>query len=225
MSPKIKILIVDDEPDVLEILRYNLEKENYLVFSANNGQQAIEMAKKIHPALIILDVMMPGKDGIETCRELREIDDLQDVIITFLTARNEDYSQIAGLDAGSDDYIAKPIKPRLLISRIHALLRRFKKIESDNMVIEYQGIILNRTTYSIEYKNQHINLPKKEFELLSLLMANPKKVFTREQILDIVWGTETIVGDRTIDVHIRKLRERFPELNIQTIKGIGYSLQ
>jgi two-component system alkaline phosphatase synthesis response regulator PhoP len=225
MSHKIKILIVDDEPDVLEILRYNLEKENYLVFSANNGQQAIEMAKKIHPALIILDVMMPGKDGIETCRELREISDLQDVIITFLTARNEDYSQIAGLDAGSDDYIAKPIKPRLLISRIHALLRRFKKIESDNLVIEYQGIILNRTTYSIDYSNQNINLPKKEFELLSLLMSNPKKVFTREQILDIIWGTETIVGDRTIDVHIRKLRERFPELNIQTIKGIGYSLQ
>lgn len=225
MSSKIKILIVDDEPDVLEILKYNLEKENYQVSSATNGQQAIEMAKKIHPALIILDVMMPGKDGIETCRELRDIPELSDVVITFLTARNEDYSQIAGLDAGSDDYIAKPIKPRLLISRIHALLRRFKKIESDNQVIEYQGIILNRPTYSIHYQNQDINLPKKEFELLSLLMANPKKVFTRDQILDTIWGTETIVGDRTIDVHIRKLRERFPELNIQTIKGIGYSLQ
>ena len=225
MSSKIKVLIVDDEPDVLEILKYNLEKENYQVFTANNGNLAISIAKKILPSLIILDVMMPEKDGIETCRELREIPELSNVIITFLTARNEDYSQIAGLDAGSDDYIAKPIKPRLLISRINALLRRFKNIDIEAPIIHYNGIILNRETYSIEYNSEIIKLPKKEFELLSLLMSSPKKVFTREQILDAIWGTETIVGDRTIDVHIRKLREKFSALEINTIKGIGYSLE
>lgn len=225
MSSKIKVLIVDDEPDVLEILKYNLEKENYQVFTANNGNLAISIAKKILPSLIILDVMMPEKDGIETCRELREIPELSNVIITFLTARNEDYSQIAGLDAGSDDYIAKPIKPRLLISRINALLRRFKNIDIESPIINYNGIILSRETYSIEYNSEIIKLPKKEFELLSLLMSSPKKVFTREQILDAIWGTETIVGDRTIDVHIRKLREKFSALEINTIKGIGYSLE
>lgn len=225
MTGKIKILIVDDEPDVLEILKYNLEKENFQVFTANNGQSAIEEAKKIIPALIILDVMMPGKDGIETCKEIREIPELSHVIITFLTARNEDYSQIAGLDAGSDDYIAKPIKPRLLISRLNALLRRHKQTEKETTFLTYQGISLNRETYSVHFNGEDIKLPKKEFELLALLMANPKKVFTREQILDAIWGTETIVGDRTIDVHIRKLREKFTHLDIETIKGIGYALQ
>jgi two-component system alkaline phosphatase synthesis response regulator PhoP len=221
-----KILLVDDEPDILEFLSYNLKKEGFNVYTANNGKEAIAVAKKENPQVIILDVMMPDMDGIETCREIREIPGLKDVMIAFLTARNEDYSQIAGFEVGADDYINKPIKPRVLISRIKALLRRSGSLDSgSNEKVDMGGIKIDRERYLVMQDEKEINLPKKEFELLALLASKPGKVFTREVILDKVWGGEVIVGDRTIDVHIRKLREKLGEDYIKTVKGIGYKFE
>jgi len=221
-----KILLVDDEPDILEFLGYNLKKEGYNVFTASNGKEAIAVARKENPHVIILDVMMPDMDGIETCREIREIPGLKDVMIAFLTARNEDYSQIAGFEVGADDYINKPIKPRVLISRIKALLRRGAVVENTSSEkTDLGGIKIDRERYLIIKDGVEINLPKKEFELLALLASKPGKVFTREVILERVWGGEVVVGDRTIDVHIRKLREKLGEDFIKTVKGIGYKFE
>ena len=216
-----KILLVDDEPDILEFMVYNLKKEGYEVFTGTNGREAIEIAKKVKPHLIILDIMMPVMDGMEACRQLREIPEFKHTIITFLTARNEDYSQIAGFDAGADDYISKPIKPRVLISRIKALLRRYQDSKTENS-LTLGDIVIDREIYLVYKNNKAINLPRKEFELLSLLTSKPGKVFTREDILNRVWGNEIVVGDRTIDVHIRKIREKLGDESIKTIKGIGY---
>lgn len=221
-----KILLVDDEQDILEFLSYNLKKEGYQVFTASNGKQAISVAKKVKPELIILDVMMPDADGIETCRELRALPELNHVMIAFLTARNEDYSQIAGFEVGADDYINKPIKPRVLVSRIAALLRRGRVVEQDTYAkIDMGGIKIDHERYVVTKDGHEINLPKKEFELLSLFASKPGKVFTREVILEKVWGGDVIVGDRTIDVHVRKLREKLGEDYIKTIKGIGYKFE
>ena len=226
ITSKNKILLVDDEADILEFLSYNLKKEGYRVFTANNGKEAVTVAKKENPDVIILDVMMPDMDGIETCREIRDLPGLKDVMIAFLTARNEDYSQIAGFEVGADDYINKPIKPRVLISRIKALLRRSGAGETNNVEkVEMGGIKIDRERYLIVQDGNEINLPKKEFELLALLASKPGKVFTRESILDKVWGGEVVVGDRTIDVHIRKLREKLGEDFIRTVKGIGYKFE
>lgn len=226
MNNEYKLLLVDDEPDILEFLSYNLKKEGYNVFTANNGKEAIVVAKKENPDLIILDVMMPDMDGIETCREIRALPGLKDVMIAFLTARSEDYSQIAGFEVGADDYINKPIKPRVLMSRITALLRRGHSTSaSATDKVEMGGIKIDRERYLVIQDGKEINLPKKEFELLSLLASKPGKVFTREVILDKVWGGEVVVGDRTIDVHIRKLREKLGEEFIRTVKGIGYKFE
>jgi len=216
-----KILLVDDEPDILEFMVYNLKKEGYDVYTGQNGREAIETAKKEKPQLIILDIMMPVMDGIEACRQLREMPEFRNTIITFLTARNEDYSQIAGFDAGADDYISKPIKPRVLLSRIKALLRRNVPAKADTRLV-LGDIEIDREKYMVYKDKQPINLPRKEFELLSLLTSKPGKVFTREDILSRVWGDDIIVGDRTIDVHIRKIREKLGDDAIKTIKGIGY---
>ena len=219
----IKILLVDDEADILEIVGYNLSSEGYQVITASNGVEAIEKAKKYKPQLIILDVMMPEMDGIEACEKLRGIPDLSNTIITFLTARGEDYSQVAGFDAGADEYITKPIKPKVLVSKVKALLRRLK--ESDNpldTIIKVGALVINREEYKITNKGQEIILPRKEFELLSLLATKPNKVFKREEILDKVWGNEVVVGGRTIDVHIRKLREKIGDKSFKTVKGVGY---
>lgn len=226
MSEKYKILLVDDELDILEFLSYNLKKEGYEISTATNGKEAIEVAKSEKPHLIILDVMMPDMDGIETCREIREIPGLKNIIIAFLTARNEDYSQIAGFDVGADDYINKPIKPRVLASRIKALLKRSGNSTPElSEKVDLGGIKIDRERYVIIKDSTDINLPKKEFELIALLASKPGKVFTRETILDTVWGGEVVVGDRTIDVHIRKLREKLGEDLIKTVKGIGYKFE
>ncbi len=221
---KHKILIVDDEPDILEFMQYNLEKEGFEVFLASSGKQALEVAKQELPDLIILDVMMPGMDGIETCRELRNDARLRDTIIAFLTARNEDYSQIAGFESGADDYIAKPIKPRVLISRIKALLKRSGQTVS-GPITEISGLIIDRNTYTLTQNGKELTLPKKEFELLAFLATKPGKVFTRDEILNRVWGNDVVVGDRTIDVHIRRLREKVGDKVIRTIKGVGYKFE
>jgi two-component system alkaline phosphatase synthesis response regulator PhoP len=223
-TEKIKILLVDDEPDILEFISYNLVKEGFEVFTCGNGKDAIQLARQERPQIIILDVMMPDLDGIETCRVIRETLELKDVLIAFLTARNEDYSQIAGFDAGADDYINKPIKPRVLVSRIKALLRRQGSL-GDEEIVEMNGFIIDREKYLIKKDNLSINLPKKEFELISLLASRPGKVFTREDILKNVWGDDVVVGDRTIDVHIRKLREKLGDAYIRTIKGVGYKFE
>lgn len=220
-----KILIVDDEEDILEFLSYNLNKEGYQVFTAADGNTAITLAKKELPHLILLDVMMPGIDGIETCRELRSLPGLQDVIIAFLTARSEDYSHIAGFDAGADDYINKPIKPRVLVSRIQALLRRTTAVKKDSDFLQLGNLRINRERYLVIKDNIEITLPRKEFELIYLLASKPGKVFTREEILIKIWGYDVVVGDRTIDVHIRKLREKIGEDYIRTIKGVGYKFE
>ena len=221
----ITILLVDDEPDILEIVGYNLEQEGYKVITASNGKEAIIKAKKAKPQLIILDLMMPEMDGIETCEQIRKIPDLNNVIITFLTARSEDYSQVAGFDAGADDYITKPIKPKLLVSKVKALLRRLKSEEKSSDTIFIAGLEINREEYKIVKDGVEMVLPRKEFELLYLLASKPGKVFKREEILDKVWGNEVIVGGRTIDVHIRKLREKIDEELFKTIKGVGYKLE
>ena len=220
----IKILLVDDEPDILEIVGYNLSSEGYQVTTAKNGVEAISKAKKEIPHLIILDVMMPEMDGIETCERIRKMPDLSSAIITFLTARGEDYSQVAGFEAGADDYITKPIKPKVLVSKVKALLRRLKEEEKseDDGIIKVGDIVINRDEYKIIKGKEEIILPRKEFELLSLLASRPGKVFKREDILDKVWGNEVIVGGRTIDVHIRKLREKIGDDHFKTVKGVGY---
>ncbi|WP_274474037.1 response regulator transcription factor [Mangrovimonas aestuarii] len=218
----IKILLVDDEPDILEIVGYNLTNEGYQVSTAENGIEAVRKAKKEKPHLIILDVMMPEMDGIEACEQIRRVPDLKGTIITFLTARGEDYSQVAGFDAGADDYITKPIKPKVLVSKVKALLRRLKEDEKGDTVVKIGGLIINRDEYKIELKGEEIILPRKEFELLSLLASKPGKVFKREEILDKVWGNEVVVGGRTIDVHIRKLREKIGDDSFKTVKGVGY---
>jgi two-component system alkaline phosphatase synthesis response regulator PhoP len=217
-----KILLVDDEPDILEFMEYNLKKEGYQVFTAKNGLEAIEMAKNTQPHLVVLDIMMPVLDGIETCRQLRESVEHKNLLIAFLTARNEDYSQIAGFDAGADDYITKPIKPRLLLSRIGALLRRSYSNEETDKKVFLGDIEINREQYMVRKKGEKIGLPRKEFELFSLLTSKPGRVFTRDEIMNNVWGNDIVVGDRTIDVHIRKLREKLGDDYIKTVKGIGY---
>jgi two-component system alkaline phosphatase synthesis response regulator PhoP len=216
------ILLVDDELDILEIIGYNLSGEGYNVVTAQNGIEAIKKAKKHKPELIILDVMMPEMDGIEACEKLRLIPELSETIITFLTARGEDYSQVAGFDAGADDYITKPIKPKVLTSKVKSLLRRFKTQDESQQIIKLGNITINREEYKIFVDTQEKILPRKEFELLSLLASKPGKVFKREDILDRVWGNDVIVGGRTIDVHIRKLREKIGEQKFKTIKGVGY---
>jgi len=222
----IKILLVDDEPDILEIVGYNLSQEGYQISKAINGKDAIAKARKEMPQLIIMDVMMPEMDGMEACENIRKIPELAHVIITFLTARGEDYSQVAGFDAGADDYITKPIKPKLLVSKVKALLRRLKDDEAKNSeTLNVGGIEINREEYKIIKDNSEIILPRKEFELFYLLASKPGKVFKREEILDKVWGNEVIVGGRTIDVHIRKLREKIGDDFFKTIKGVGYKFE
>ncbi|MCH1581962.1 MAG: response regulator transcription factor [Flavobacteriales bacterium] len=216
------ILVVDDEPDILELVQYNLEKEGFAVYTAGNGREAIEIAERSQPDLILLDVMMPEMDGVETCMEMRENPKLQNTVIAFLTARGEDYSQIAGFDAGADDYITKPIKPRVLLSRIKALLRRSTKSETPNKVFQGKTIQIDRERYIVVHNGKEMTIPKKEFELLSLLVSQPGKVFTRSSILNDVWGSDVVVGDRTIDVHIRKLREKLGDHYFRTVKGVGY---
>jgi len=222
---EIKILLVDDEQDILEIVGYNLSQEGYKIVTASNGKEAIAVAKRELPQLIIMDVMMPEMDGMEACENIRKIPELSNVIITFLTARSEDYSQVAGFDAGADDYIAKPIKPKLLVSKVKALLRRLKNDSSSSETLNVGGIEINREEYKIVKDNIEIVLPRKEFELFHLLASKPGKVFKREEILDKVWGNEVIVGGRTIDVHIRKLREKIGEDLFKTIKGVGYKFE
>ncbi len=219
----IKILLVDDEPDILEIVSYNLANEGYQIFTASNGIEAVKKSKEIQPHLILLDVMMPEMDGIEACAKIREIDALKEVIIAFFTARGEDYSQLAGFDAGADDYITKPVKPKVLISKVNSLLRRLKKESSETInVIKVGNIIINREEYFVQKDKKKIILPRKEFELMALLVSKPGKVFKREVILEKVWGNDVIVGGRTIDVHIRKLREKIGDDYFKTIKGVGY---
>jgi two-component system alkaline phosphatase synthesis response regulator PhoP len=227
MSEEKKILLVDDEVDILEFISYNLEKEGYKVYTAQNGKDAIKIAEKKEPDLIILDVMMPEMDGIVTCEELRKKPKLKSTVIAFLTARGEDYSQIAGFEAGADDYITKPIRPKVLLSRVRALMKRSQLVEENepvvsNNLITIGGIVIDRERYMISVDNEEMVLPRKEFELLSLLASKPGKVFTREEIYSSVWGEQVIVGDRTIDVHIRKLREKIGDEHIKTLKGIGY---
>ena len=217
----VKILLVDDEVDVLDFMKYNLEKEGFWVYTARDGVEAIQLAKKVSPHLIILDLMMPKLDGIETCRELRGMPEFKNTLITFLTARDEDYSQIAGFEVGADDYITKPIKPRVFISRIRALLRRLETSEGGTK-LNVGDIEIDRERYLVLKAGKEISLPRKEFELMNLLASKPGRVFKREEILSRVWGNDTIVGDRTIDVHIRKLREKIGDDYFKTIKGIGY---
>tara|TARA_B100001113_G_scaffold6253_1_gene5184 strand:+ start:278 stop:955 length:678 start_codon:yes stop_codon:yes gene_type:complete len=218
-----KILLVDDEPDILEIISYSLKSEGYLVYTAENGIKGVELAKKIKPHLIILDVMMPEMDGIEACEIIRNDLKIANSLIVFLSARGEDYSQIAGFNAGADDYITKPIKPKVLKSKIKSLLRRISKDEEE--VIKVGSLIIDRSGYKVSLSGKDISLPRKEFELLFLLCSKPGKVFKREFILESVWGRDVVVGDRTIDVHIRKLREKIGDQQFKTVKGIGYKFE
>jgi two-component system, OmpR family, alkaline phosphatase synthesis response regulator PhoP len=217
----IKILLVDDEPDIIEILTYNLSKEGYQVFSAANGKEALVQAGKIIPHLIILDVMMPVMDGIEACENIRKDSRFEDTIIMFLSARSEDYSHVAAFDVGADDYVNKPIKPKVLNSKVSALLRRFTKNETNSEIIQ-GDLTINIDEYEVVLKGEKMSFPRKEFELLRLLASQPDKVFKREKIMEAVWGNDVVVGDRTIDVHIRKLREKMGNAYFKTIKGVGY---
>ena len=223
MNPA-KILLVDDEPDILEILKYNLVKEGYEVATANNGEEGLRRAEEFSPDLIILDIMMPVMDGVEVCRQLRARPEFDQTVITFLTAREEDYSQIAALDTGGDDYITKPIRPRVLISRVKALLRRGTRAEEAPSHIELGDLEIDLEQFVVRRGKERIELAKKEFDLLTLLASKPGKVFSREEIFNKVWGTDVIVGNRTIDVHIRKLREKLGDHYIKTMKGIGYKV-
>ena len=219
----IKILCVDDEPDILEILKYNLSNEGYNVSTAADGKSAIKIAYSISPNLIIMDIMMPKMDGIEACEKLRSDEKFNDTIIMFLTARGEDYSHVAAYDAGADDYVTKPVKPKVLVSKVKGLLRRLKKvIANDINEIVFDDIKIDREKYKVYISNNVLNLPRKEFELLYLLASKPDKVYKREKIMETVWGSEVVVGDRTIDVHIRKLREKVGDKYFKTIKGVGY---
>jgi len=215
-----KILLVDDEPDIVEIIRFNLEQNGYKISTASDGLEAIKVAEKEIPHLIIMDVMMPNLDGIEACERLRQDDRFSDTIIMFLTARGEDYSYVAAFDAGADDYVTKPIKPKVLVSKVKGLLRRLKEKESKNIFV-FNKLTIDRDSYKVINENKELSLPRKEFELLFLLASMPGKVFTREKIMDVVWGGD-VVGDRTIDVHIRKLREKIGNHYFKTVKGIGY---
>jgi two-component system alkaline phosphatase synthesis response regulator PhoP len=217
----IKILLVDDEPDILEIVRYNLTQEGYQIQTSANGINAIQKAKEYQPHLILLDIMMPGMDGIEVCEKLREVDDFRETIIVFFTARSEDFSQFAGFDAGADDYITKPIKPKLLIKKVNALTRRLRKFENTDKVQNIGSLVIDSGSYAVTVKGKKIALPKKEFELLALLISSPGDVFKRDEILNKVWSN-VVVGDRTIDVHIRKLRTKIGDQYFHTIKGVGY---
>ena len=219
-----KILLIDDEQDILEILSYNLEKEGYQVFTANNGNEGFVKAKEIIPDLILLDVMMPEKDGIETCQEMRQIKELQKTLIVFLSARSEEFSQLAGFDAGANDYIVKIIKPKVLISKVNALLQLTTQVAEQSKLIELGDLVIDKDNFKVTKNCENFLLPKKEFDLLYLLASNTQKVFKREEILDKVWGNDVIVGERTIDVHIRRLREKLGDNSIQTLKGIGYKL-
>ncbi|MCG7280329.1 response regulator transcription factor [Chryseobacterium taklimakanense] len=223
MNPK-KILLIDDEQDILEILSYNLEKEGYQVFTADNGNDGIEKAKEILPDLILLDVMMPEKDGIETCQDLRKVKELQKTLIVFLSARGEEFSQLAGYQAGANDYVVKVIKPKILISKINALLQLTNQVEDSVKILEIGDLVIDKDNFRVTKNGQVFLLPKKEFDLLYLLASNTQKVFKREEILEKVWGNDVIVGERTIDVHIRRLREKLGDTSIQTLKGIGYKL-
>lgn len=227
MNEQIDILLVDDEPDILQFMQYNLQQEGYKISTAANGQIALALAKKNNPKLIIMDVMMPEMDGIEACKEIRKIPELKNTIIAFLSARNEDFTQIAALESGADDYITKPIKPKILISKVQALLRRTGRIkdESTNSTFKVGDIEINTEKFIVYKNGKEIILPKKEFELLALLISKPGRVFRREEIMNNVWGDDVIVGDRTIDVHIRKLREKLGESLFKTIKGIGYKFE
>lgn len=217
------ILLVDDEPDIIEIIRYNLSSEGYRIVTAENGREALKVAIKEKPQLIILDVMMPEMDGIETCTQMRKLPELSNTVITFLTARGEDYSQMAGFDAGADDYITKPIKPKVLTSKVKALLRRFKEtINPDADVLTIGDLVINRDEYKVISDKEEITLPRKEFELLYLLASHPGRVYKRDEIMEKIWGNDVVVGGRTIDVHIRKLREKIGDDRFQTIKGVGY---
>jgi len=216
-----KILLVDDDPDILELLEYNLAKENYQLAKAFDGKEALEIAQTFKPALIIMDVMMPVMDGIETARKMKSMPAFKNTIILFLTARGEEFTEVAAFDAGAHDYIIKPIKPRALVSRINALLKRENSEEAQD-VIEIGGLVINRTQYAATFEGRVLILPKKEFELLSYFAKNPNKVFNRDELLEKVWGTDVYVVERTVDVHIRKLREKIPEHYIKTLKGVGY---
>lgn len=219
----IKILCVDDEPDILEILKYNLSNEGYDISIANDGLSGIKKAKEINPNLIIMDVMMPNMDGIQACENLRADEKFNDTIIMFLTARGEDYSHVAAYEAGADDYVTKPVKPKVLVSKVKGLLRRFKKVnDNDINIIEHNDIKIDKEKYKVYISGKTLVLPRKEFELLYLLASKPDKVFKRDKIMENVWGGEVIVGDRTIDVHIRKLREKVGDKYIKTLKGVGY---
>ncbi len=220
-----KILIVDDEKDVREILLFNLSQEGYTVHTAEDGEKALKIIEKEKPKLIILDVMMPIMDGYETCKKIRTLPDNKDTIIVFLSARNEDYSQITGFEAGGDDYITKPINPKVLLSRIKALLKRYKNIINEDEIITFGEYRIDTTEYVVYKKNEPLTLPKKQFEILRLLASKPNHVFTREKIFEKIWGDDVIVGSRTIDVHVRKIREKTGIENIRTIKGIGYKLK
>lgn len=226
-NSNIRLLLVDDEPDILDFLKYNLEKEGYQVSTASNGFEAVEAARKIVPHLILLDIMMPEMDGVETCHRIRKNKDLKQTLVAFLTARHEEYSQIAGLEAGADDYIQKPIRPRLLVSRIKALLRRHREVgeEKKERKIVIDKLIIDKESYEVQLEERKVELAKKEFDILWLLASRPGKVFSREEIYRNVWGNEVIVGNRTIDVHISKLRDKVGSEYIRTVKGIGYKVE
>ena len=220
---EIKILCVDDEPDILEILKYNLSNEGYQISTAKDGKIAVKKAKQTHPNLIIMDIMMPNMDGIEACEILRSDESFNDTLIMFLTARGEDYSYVAAYEAGADDYVTKPVKPKILLSKVKGLLRRSKKYsEKEVDEIEFGDLRINREKYKVYTSDKSISLPRKEFELLNLLASKPDKVFKREKIMEIVWGEQVVVGDRTIDVHIRKLRKKIGDKYFKTVKGVGY---
>ena len=220
-----KVLIVDDEQDILDLLRYHLEREGLVVSTANNGKVAVQVAKSERPDLVVLDIMMPGMDGVEVCQELRRTPGMEHTLIAFLTARSEDYSQIAGFEAGADDYITKPVRPKVFVTKIKALLKRSRQVSSPSRVIESNGIRIDLDRVNVNNGIEDLQLPKKEFELLALLMSKPGKVFRREEIYSHIWGDDLFVGDRTIDVHIRKLREKIGDDRIGTVKGIGYRFE
>lgn len=219
---KIKVLVVDDEPDIVEILKYNLQKEGYDVETAEDGIKAVKKASKFFPDVILLDIMMPNQDGVETCRQIREIPELKNTFVIFLTARMEEYSEVAAFDVGADDYITKPIKPRALMSRISALFRRESKKEQEQSQIKIRDLVIDRGSYTIEKSGKTITLPKKEFELLFFLAKNPNMVFSRDELLQNIWGADVFVLARTVDVHIRKVREKIGDDYITTVKGVGY---
>ena len=224
-SSPLKILVVDDDLDIIEILKYNLNKSGYLVKSAKNGLEAIKRAKKFMPNIILMDVMMPEMSGIEACSEIKQIDELSETMIIFLSARSEDYTQISAYDAGADDYISKPIKPKILLKKISNIAKKIKSNKDLPIVLDLGSIKINREEYLVTQNKNEIMLPRKEFELLFLLASKPEKVFTRDEIMNKVWGTQVVVGDRTIDVHIRKLREKIGDKHIKTLKGVGYKFK